>query len=444
MGPIGGTVVSMRRRQFMAGSGLLGAGVVAGLAGCEPDRPAPARQVAAAARPGLSSWDGVRAEFDLDPAWAHFAAFVLASHPRPVRQAIDTHRRGLDANTEDYLRRQELRLEDEVAAAARDYLGAKPGEVALTDSTTMGLGLLYGGLRLHPGQEVLATEHDFYSTHESLRLRARGDGTPWRRARLYRDPHTASAGEIVDAVERAVGARTRALAITWVHSSTGVKLPVRAIADALEDVNRGRDPGDRVLLCVDGVHGLGVEPAGPAELGCDFLAAGTHKWLFGPRGTGVLWGRRSAWDAVTPTIPSFSFDRNAGRPGRAFGAAMTPGGYHSFEHRWALGEAFRFHLAIGKQRVAERTRAQATQLKEGLRAMRHVRLATPMSEELSAGIVCFEVDGYAPHEAVGRLAAAKVMASTTPYEHPLVRLGPSIVTTPEQVDHALESVRALA
>ena len=30
---------------------------------------------------------------------------------------------------------------------------------------------------------------------------------------------------------------------------------------------------------------------------------------------------------------------------------MTPGGYHSFEHRWALGEAFRFHLAIGKQRV---------------------------------------------------------------------------------------------
>jgi selenocysteine lyase/cysteine desulfurase len=434
----------MRRRQFIAGTGLVGAGAVAGLAGCEPDRPAPARQAAAAAQPDLSSWDGVRAAFDLDPAWAHFAAFVLAAHPRPVRQAIDAHRRGLDANTEDYLRRQELRLEDEVLAAARDYLGAKPGEIALTDSTTMGLGLLYGGLRLRPGQEVLATEHDFYSTHESLRLRARGDRTPWRRARLYHDPHTASAGEVVDAVKRAISARTRALAITWVHSSTGVKLPVRAIADAIEDVNRGRDPGDRVLLCVDGVHGLGVEPAGPAELGCDFLAAGTHKWLFGPRGTGVLWGRRSSWDAVTPTIPSFSFDRGSGRPGRAFGAAMTPGGYHSFEHRWALGEAFRFHLAIGKQRVADRTRAQATQLKEGLRAMRHVRLATPMSEELSAGIVCFEVDGYAPHEAVGRLAGARVMASTTPYEHPLVRLGPSIVTTPEQVDHALEAVRALA
>jgi selenocysteine lyase/cysteine desulfurase len=94
--------------------------------------------------------------------------------------------------------------------------------------------------------------------------------------------------------------------------------------------------------------------------------------------------------------------------------------------------------------VARRTRDQATQLKEGLRALPHVRLATPMGEELSAGIVCFEVDGYGPGDVVGRLADAKVMASVTPYANPLVRLGPSIVTTPAQVDQALAAVRALA
>jgi selenocysteine lyase/cysteine desulfurase len=428
--------LNIARRQFIAGTGLVGAGTVAGLAGCEPDRRVRAER---AAPTNLGDWEGVRAAFDLDPAWAHFAAFVLAAHPRPVRQAIDAHRRGLDANTEDYLRRQERRLEGEVLDAAAAYLGADQAEIALTDSTTMGLGLLYGGLRLRPGQEVLATEHDFYSTHESLRLRAGRDGTTWRRARLYHEPHAASVDEIVAAVRRALAPSTRALAVTWVHSSTGVKLPVRAIADALAEANRDRDPADRVLLCVDGVHGLGVEPAGPAALGCDFLAAGTHKWLFGPRGTGLLWARRSAWGAVGATIPSF--DR---RGGRGFGGAMTPGGYHSFEHRWALGEAFRFHLAIGKQRVAARTREQATQLKEGLRALRHVRLATPMSAELSAGIVCFEVDGYAPNEVVGRLADAKVMASVTPYDNPLVRLGPSIVTGPEDVERALRAVHSLA
>ena len=52
-----------------------------------------------------------------------------------------------------------------------------------------------------------------------------------------------------------------------------------------------RPERERVLLCVDGVHGFGVEETSPAELGCDLFAAGCHKWLFGPRGTGLLWGR---------------------------------------------------------------------------------------------------------------------------------------------------------
>ena len=58
--------------------------------------------------------------------------------------------------------------------AARDaagrFLGAPASEVALTDSTTMGLGLLYTRLALGPDDEVVTTEHDFYATHESLRL----------------------------------------------------------------------------------------------------------------------------------------------------------------------------------------------------------------------------------------------------------------------------------
>lgn len=74
----------------------------------------------------------------------------------------------------------------------------------------------------------------------------------------------------------------------------GLKLPIREIADALAELNRDRHEGDRALLCVDGVHGLGVEDLSMQDLGCDFFVAGCHKWLFGPRGTGLVWGK---WDA---------------------------------------------------------------------------------------------------------------------------------------------------
>ena len=95
------------------------------------------------------------------------------------------------------------------------------------------------------------------------------------------------------------------MALTWVHSSTGLKLPLRRIADALEAVNADRDGPARVLLCVDGVHGFGIEDVVLSDLGCDFFMAGCHKWLFGPRGTGIIAGTKQGWEAVLPTIPSF-------------------------------------------------------------------------------------------------------------------------------------------
>jgi selenocysteine lyase/cysteine desulfurase len=204
-----------------------------------------------------------------------------------------------------------------------------------------------------------------------------------------------------------------------------------------------------VLVCVDAVHALGVEPAEVADLGCDFLVAGCHKWLFGPRGTGLVWGRDAAWEQITGTIPSF--DRRAigawirGRtPNLPRAALFEPGGFHAFEHRWALAEAFGFHRELGKAAVAERTRALATRLKDGLAAIPSVRLVTPRAPELSAGIVCLDVGDLAPDDAAAALRRQGILASVTPYASPHLRLGPSIVTSEADVDAAVQAIHTLA
>jgi selenocysteine lyase/cysteine desulfurase len=395
------------------------------------------------------NWASVRAQFRLEPHVTNFATFLLASHPRPVREAIARYARALDRDAKRYLDRQEdMNAADQrVRTAAARYLAVNADEIALTDSTTMGLALLYGGLRLQEEDEVLTTTHDFYSTHESLRLRALRTGAHVRKIRLYQNARTASVDEIVSSVRRGITPKTKVLALTWVHSSNGVKLPIRAIADALRST--------RVLLCVDGVHGFGVEAATPEQLGCDFLVSGCHKWLFGPRGTGVIWGRADAWSAVTPTIPTFdgrafrpwlegTDPPPSGIPGLPRAAAMTPGGFHSFEHRWALADAFNFARRIGRNRIAARTHTLAQRLKAGLAEVKGVRLVTPQSSTLSAGIVCFEVEGRDPFDFVDRLyARSRIVASVTPYSTRYVRFGPSMLNTPTEVDRAVRAVSSV-
>lgn len=122
---------------------------------------------------------------------------------------------------------------------------------------------------------------------------------------------------------------------------------------------------------------------------------------------------------------------------------MTPGGFKPFEHQWAVADAFAFHEEIGKNRIADRTHALNTRLKDGLAEMDHVTLHTPLSEELSSGIVCFEVDGHSPNGVVDHLERGGIIGTTTPYAVTYPCLTPSIYNTPEEVDLALDVIAGL-
>ena len=414
--------------------------------GAPPPPPSPAPKGA----PDLSTWAGVRAEFPLSRDYIHMALMLLTSHPRPVRDAIDRHRRGFDDDPVTYFHENVERSERALRESAAVYLGARADEVAITGNTTTGLAMLYGGLPLARGQEIVTTTHDHYVTYESLRLRSVHTGVPIRKVQLYAAPEAATEDEVVSNLVKAIGPHTRAVALTWVHSSTGVKLPIRRMADALASLNKRRAEADRVLLCVDGVHGFGVESEAMADLGCDFFVAGCHKWIFGPRGTGLVWGRTEAWKGHTGIIPTFDWGAfelwMKGQPPDSLppGPRTTPGGFQSFEHRWALPEAFAFHQQLGRARVTARIHELATRCKDGLAAIPAVKLRTPRAEALSAGLVCFEVAGKEPKAVVDYLATRKIVASTTPYAQSFARFSPSILNTPEEVDRAVAEVRTFA
>ena len=73
-----------------------------------------------------------------------------------------------------------------------------------------------------------------------------------------------------------------------------------------------------------------------------------------------------------------------------------------------------------------------------------MRLVTPQSAGLSAGIVCLEVDGREPFELVERLYERhRIVASVTPYANRYLRLGPSILNTPAQVDRVVRAIASM-
>ena len=405
---------------------------------------------------GQVNWQAVRKAFPLTPDWIHLASFLLVSHPKPVADAIDQFRRKIDA---DPLWIEAAAFDDAegrpfraVKRALADYVGGAPEEICLTSNTTGALAVAYHGLRIRRNQEIVTTEHDHYSHHESIRYAAARSGCAVQYISLYDRPAAASADEIVDRIARAIHSRTRAIGVTWVHSGTGVKLPIADIAAVVARANRGRAAADRCLLIVDGVHGFGNQDVDIARLGCDFFAAGTHKWLFAPRGTGFLWGRRDVWPELRPTIPSFDPDEDA-----TWGAWMerkdlpatqaafvSPGGFLAYEHLLAVPAAIEFQRSIGRDRIAARIAELNTAFREGLAGMTGVVLHTPRSPALSGGISCFEVAGTKAEDVTSRLTAKRIRTSASPYKVSYPRVAAGIMNSPEDIDTVLREIRSIA
>ena len=434
----------MQRREFLTTAGM----AVAATAIAAPSmlNAATADKTPAV---GAADWQGLRDNFSLTHKYIHLATFLLTSHPAPVSREIEKHRRAFDENPADYYHQHYRTIDMQITQSAASYMGGEWSQIALTDSTTMGLAMVYSGLQVSPGDEMLQTVHDHYSTDMSLAHKAQRSGAVVKRVALYDKPSEVSTQQCQERLKQGITKKTRVVAVTWVHSSTGVKLPIKALAEVVNSANAERDAADQIVFCVDGVHGFGIEDQDVSQLGCDFFIAGTHKWIFGPRGTGVIWGNDKAWARSEPVIPSFSASYAVWlgmmSPDEVpDGMHFTPGGFHSFEHRWALPAAFELHQQLGKANVQTRIHDLNSQTKEGLAKMSHVQLYTPMSTELSSGLVCFDVNGMKPGEVVKRMHDRGIIMSSTPYRDSYARFAPSLLNNEEEIDRALVEIRAMA
>jgi selenocysteine lyase/cysteine desulfurase len=420
------------RRTFLKHAGVLAASLPLGAALLP--------QVAAAA-PTDNPWTGFKQLFNQDPDYLHFSNFLVASHPRPVREAIERYRVQIDRNpglAMDWDLQETWKREGQVREWAGRYLKATPPQIALTGSTSEGLAMIYGGLQVRADQEILTTVHEHYATQNVLDFRARQQGTQVRRISLFESPSRVSVDEVLGNIQRAIRPNTRVLGMTWVQSGSGVKLPIGEIGTLVADHNRQRDERDRILYVVDGVHGLGVENLDFPDMHCDFFIAGTHKWMFGPRGTGLVCARDPENKYVTPMVPTFSEDKD-------FATIMTPGGFHAFEHRWAADEAFKLHLQLGKAPVQARIHALNREFKEQLQAHPRIELVTPHSSELSAGFTFFRVKGQDCEAVAAHMVRQRVVIDAVDRDvGPVIRTAPGLLNSSEEIQRFMTLLSARA
>ncbi len=327
-------------------------------------------------------------------------------------------------------------------AKARERLAsvinADPEEVCVTHSGTDGVSIVFGAFTFQESDEVvIGSEEHPAIAYPAFALQSMA-GIRVKRFKFCHDP-----ADTLRSFQEQFSPKTRLAAFSHVSCETGIRMP------AAEMIRFAHERGVRVLL--DGAQSVGSFPVDFHRLGCDYLTGSVHKWLCGPKGTGVLAVRRDRLDELTPRYigggslaDGFPWDR-LDRPEDVrvkFHPTTTRFEYGMRNPALYAGIvlAVDYLANVGWQAIADHERAMVTELKRRLSAIDGVTVQTPLEWERSSPIVNFRVEGVTGRELHQRFWDAKI-AQRAVRDPDGIRLSVAYFTGPQDLDRVIETVQ---
>ena len=322
-------------------------------------------------------------------------------------------------------------VKEAARASLARLIGAEPGSVALTGSTTDGMNIAVFGQRWRPGDEIVTTNVEHGGGLLPVRLAERRFGVVVREVDL-----TGECGDVAPLFAPLLNERTKLVALSNVSWSTGALYEVEALIRLCHE--RG------VPIAIDGAQSAGAVPVDVAALGVDYYAFPGQKWLLGPSGTGGLYVRPERLDGLEPPwigtgavsthqdLDHFRLWPDARRYEGATTMNLAALAGLTASLRWLLDE-------VDLDWALERNAALARLARERLGAI-GAEVVTP---PVHAPLVCFRVPGRSPDDVVAELAEHGVVARSV-NDTGVVRFSTGFYVTEEEIERAVGLVEAAA
>jgi selenocysteine lyase/cysteine desulfurase len=310
-----------------------------------------------------------------------------------------------------------------------EMFGCDREEIAITRNASESLEVLLMGIDFKSGDEILTTTQDYPRMLTTLRQREKREGLLLKLIKIPIPPKDLN--EIVAAFEKGITNRTRLILMAHQVNITGQITPVKAVCDM------ARAKGIETI--VDGAHSFAQFDFKQKDLGCDYFGTSLHKWLYAPKGTGLLYVKRSKIESIWPLMAAESKQASDIRKFEEIGT-------HSAAPKLAIGEALLFHNGIGGKRKEARLRYLSRYWMNRLKDVPNIRFNTSFDAHQSCAIANVQIEGTSPG-AVGSYLFDKHRIFTTPIVHEEfqgIRITPNVYTTLGELDRFCAVMESIA
>jgi isopenicillin-N epimerase len=219
----------------------------------------------------------MRESFLLDPKLIFLNHGSFGACPREVFAQYQHWQLELERNPVEFLGRRSSQLLWQARQQLSAYLGARADDLVFVPNATTAVNIVARSLHLQPGDEILASDHEYGACDATWRFVCNKTGAHYRQVQV---PLPFEPGQFTQRMLDAITPRTRVIFLSHITSTTALIFPLAALCAAA----RARG----ITTLIDGAHAPGHIELQLEGLGADYYTGNCHKWLCAPKGSAFL------------------------------------------------------------------------------------------------------------------------------------------------------------
>lgn len=321
-------------------------------------------------------WENVKKQHHFAPNVQYFNNASLGSSSIPIRTATRNFRNTLDDFPSKYMWGGWGKEKENTRKEVAEYFSVDKEEIALIHNTTEGMNLIARSFDLQPGDEVIISDHDHTSARIPWEVWQKTKGITLVRPKLPITPKTKE--EVIAVYKKAITSRTKIISMCHIINTTGMILPIKEVSEIAHQKG--------ILVAVDGAQAAGMFSIDLHDLGCDFYAASSHKWLFSPKGVGVFYAKKGSQHHLKPLMVANGYKNKSIRRLENYNTRNLP-------EVLGLGASIQYLNSIGKEKINNRTFELKAYFRSKLENNQKFKIKTPAPDNLSGAIQVVEVVG---------------------------------------------------
>jgi isopenicillin-N epimerase len=240
----------------------------------------------------------MKSKFLLRPEITYFNHGAFGACPKPIFEDYQKWQLELEQQPTQFITKDLQGYLKTSKESLAKYINCNADDFFFVQNPTFAVNIIMRSLELKPGDEILATNHEYGAMDRTWNFYCKKTGAKYVRREVSLP--VVSKEQMISDFWKGYNENTRVVFLNQISSATALIFPVKEICKKAQELG--------LVVIVDGAHVPGHIDLDIQDIEADFYTGTVHKWMLTPKGCSFLWVKKEFQERLDPLVVSWGYE----------------------------------------------------------------------------------------------------------------------------------------